>query len=141
MTKKLWKEFFNSLIHPLDTFEEIRYKKTGSGWIATLFVFLLFLVTSAERQILAFRFNEYSAENVNPLLIFVSTSLMIIIAVTVNWGISTLWDGKANYRTIWIVMGYSLCPYICSIIIKMALNSGPKPPPLGHIQGLPWWLR
>lgn len=122
MTKELWKEFGNSLIHPLDTFEEIRYKKTGSVGIASLFIFLLFFVTSAERQLLAFRFNKFSPENTNPLLIFVSSTLLIIIAVAVNWGISTLWDGKANFRTIWIVLGYSLCPYIASTVVRMLVS-------------------
>lgn len=122
MNKAKWQEFRNALIHPLSTFEEMRYKNTGSVLIATIFVFLFFLINLAENQFLSFRFNTHLPESSNILLAFATTSLLTCIAVVANWGISTLWDGKASLRIIYIIFGYSLCPYIVSALLKILLS-------------------
>ncbi len=120
--KRLWREFARAQFHPVETFEEMGYKKTGSVWIAGLFVLLFFLFTLMERHLLAFRFNTYTVENTNVLLIFISTALLVVLAVVTNWGLSTLWDGKANMRLIWVVFGYSLAPYVCGILVRTLLS-------------------
>jgi len=117
-----WNEFFQALVHPVDTFEEIRYKQSGSVWIAGLFMVLLFVFTLMERHLLAFRFNAYTVENTNVLLIFVSTFLLVVLGVLSNWGVTTLWDGKANMRLIWIVFGYALAPFVVSILLRTVLS-------------------
>lgn len=122
MKKAEWKEYVRSLFHPYEVFEEIRYKNSGSVWISGLFFILFFIFTLIERHLLAYRFNNYTAENTNVLLIFVSTTLLLCVAVVTNWGLSTLWDGKASMRIIWIVFGYSFSPYIFSIFLKTLLS-------------------
>ncbi len=122
-SKHLWREYFRTLLHPVDSFDEMRYQKSGSVWIAGLFVALFFLFTLLERHMLAFRFNTYTVENTNVLLIFLSTVLLVVLAVLSNWGLTTLWDGKANMRLIWIVFGYSLSPYVVSILLRTLLSS------------------
>lgn len=121
-SKHVWKEYFHTLIHPIDSFDEIRYKKSGSVWISGLFVAFFFLFTLMERHMLAFRFNTYTVENTNVLLIFLATVLLVVLAVLSNWGLSTLWDGKADMRLIWIVFGYALSPYVVSILLRTLLS-------------------
>ncbi len=116
------KEFALCLLKPTSTFEDIRYKKTGSTAISSFFIFMYFVVTLLERHFLAFRFNNYTVENTNILLIFISTVGLIAIAIITNWATTTLWDGKGSMRNIWIVFGYSLCPYVCGILIRIFLS-------------------
>ena len=110
MHKKDLREFGRILIHPNDGFEELSFHKSGSPLLAGIVILCFFLFTMFERFGLAFRFNHYTVENCNVFLVFVSTVCLACIGVVSNWALSTLWDGKATLRTIWIVVGYSLTP-------------------------------
>lgn len=122
MRKADWREFWYVLRHPNDGFEELSYHKRGSVLIAAIVVVCFFLFTLLERFGLAFRFNHYSVENCNVFLIFISTIVLVCVAAIANWAISTLWDGKANLRTIFIVIGYALAPYVISMLLYTGLS-------------------
>lgn len=122
MRKADWREFWYVLRHPNDGFEELSYHKRGSPLIAAIVVVCFFLFTLLERFGLAFRFNHYSVENCNVFLIFISTICLVLVASVSNWAISTLWDGKANLRMIFIVIGYALAPYVISLLLYTGLS-------------------
>ena len=122
MRKSDLKEFGHILIHPNDGFEEMSYHKRGSPLLAGIVILCFFLFTMFERFGLAFRFNHYTVENCNVFLVFVSTFCLACIGVISNWALSTLWDGKATLRTIWIVVGYSLTPYVVAILLRTLIS-------------------
>ena len=116
------KELGHILIHPYDGFESMSYHKRGSPLLSFIIISCFFLFTLFERHSLAFRFNYYSAENTNVFMVFISTFFLVCIAVVANWALSTLWDGKAAPRMIWIVFGYSLFPYVMGILARTLLS-------------------
>lgn len=122
MRKGDFREFLHVMIHPNEGFEELSYHKRGSPLLATVVVVCFFLFTLLERFGLAFRFNHYSVENCNVFLIFVSTICLVCIAAAANWALSTLWDGKASLRMIWIVIGYALAPHVMGILLRTLLS-------------------
>lgn len=122
MRKSDIKELGYILLHPYDGFEAMSYHKTGSPTLSGIIIISLFLFTLLERHALSFRYNTYSVENTNVFLIFISTICVACIAVISNWALSTLWDGKATLRTIWIVIGYSLLPHVTGILIRTILS-------------------
>jgi len=122
MRKSDLREFLHVMIHPNEGFAELSYYKRGSPLLAAIIVVSFFLVTLLERFGLAFRFNHYSVENCNVLLIFISTICLVCIGAIANWALSTLWDGKANLRMIWIVIGYAMAPHVMGMLLKTLLS-------------------
>ena len=122
MHKSDIKELGYVLLHPYDGFEALSYYKRGSSLLSGIIILLFFLSTLIERRSLAFRFNYYSVENTNVFLVFISTFFLVCMAVVANWALSTLWDGKATFRMIWIVFGYSLCPYVAGILARTLIS-------------------
>jgi hypothetical protein len=122
MSKSDMKELGHVLLHPYDGFEALSFYKRGSSLLSGIIILLFFLCTLFERHALAFRFSYYSVENTNLFLVFISTFCLVCIAVIANWALSTLWDGKATLRVIWIVFGYSLCPYVAGILARALLS-------------------
>jgi len=122
MRKSDIKELGYILIHPYDGFESLSYHKTGSPILSGIIIMCFFFFTLFERHALSFRFNFYSVENTNIFLVFISTFVMVCMAVIANWALSTLWDGKANLKTIWIVFGYALAPYVAGMLAQTVLS-------------------
>lgn len=116
------REFFHVLIHPCEGFDELSAHKRGSPLLAAVSVAALFLSTLLERFFLAFRFNTYSTENTNVFLVLVATAGLVLVATAANWALSTLWDGKADLRMIFIVFGYAMAPYTLGLLLRTGLS-------------------
>lgn len=125
------KEFKYILFHPVDGFEQMKDRKSGSAWLATAMALLWFIAASFERQFTHFRFNSFDTENTNVIYIFISTVVMFIFFCAGNWALCTLLDGEGSIREIWIVTGYSIFPFVLVMFISallsniMTLSEGP----------------
>ena len=122
MRKSDVRELGYILFHPIDGFEAMAYQKRGSPLLSGAVILCFFLFTLFERHALSFRFNNYSVENTNVFLVFISTFCLVCMAVLANWALSTLWDGKATLKTIWIVAGYALLPYVGGMLARTLLS-------------------
>lgn len=109
--------------HPVEGFQEMRYKGEGSTGIATLFVFLLFFALFAKERLFGFAFRVHvNPEDLNlPLLLAVSVGGCLLFTA-INWGICTLFDGSGRLRDVWVVVGYSLAPYILCVLLAAVLS-------------------
>ena len=111
------------ILHPVEGFQEMRYHKTGSLGISTLFVFLLFFALFAKEQLFGFAFRvDVNPEDLNLPLLFALSVGLCLLFTAINWGICTLFDGSGRLKDVWIVVGYSLAPYVACVILAAVLS-------------------
>ena len=101
---------FHVMIHPFDGFWDLKHEKKNTFSAAVVIVALTVLSTVLKIQASGLLFRSFAAEDVNLLLEFVTVLGPLILWVCVNWSITTLFDGKANLRVIFISTAYALLP-------------------------------
>ncbi len=100
------------LLHPIDSFWEMKFEKKGKLLPAVGLMMLFFLVTLFDRQVRAFPFNP--AFN-TPLDLMYQLQVFLVPVVLFcvgNWTITTLMDGKGKMRDIFMVLAYAFVPVI-----------------------------
>lgn len=111
------------ILHPVEGFQEMRYQGTGSLGISTLFVFLLFFALFAKEQLFGFAFRvDVNPEDLNLPLLFALSVGLCLLFTAINWGICTLFDGSGRLKDVWVVVGYSLAPYIACVLLAAVLS-------------------
>lgn len=121
--KEYIKEFKYILFHPVDGFDQMKEKKSGSFKLSALIALLWFIAATFERQFTHFRFNYFDTENTNVIYIFISTIVMFIFFCVANWALCTLFDGEGSIREIWIVSGYAILPFVVSVFLSALLSN------------------
>ena len=116
-------EYLAILFHPVEGFDQMKYRKTGSVGIATAVVLLWFVVSSVERQMTHFRFNHFDTKNTNVLYIFISTFVLFLFYCIASWSLCTLLDGEGNLREIWTTYGYALTPMVATTFLSVVLSN------------------
>jgi len=114
---------FYVLRHPIEGYQEMRYNNWGHAGLATVFVFLLFFAMFAKEALFGFAFRvDVNPENLNlPMLLLTSVGLCGLFSL-INWAICTLFDGSGKLRDIWVVVGYSMAPYILCVLLACVLS-------------------
>ena len=114
---------FYVMLHPIEGYQEMRYHRWGHAGYATVCVFLLFFALFAKEALFGFAFRvDVNPEKLNlPLLLVLSVGLCSLFAA-INWAICTLFDGSGRLPDIWVVVGYSLMPYILCVLLACVLS-------------------
>lgn len=114
---------FNTLIHPVNTFDEIKEKKQGSLLICVVLT-LLFYVTAVIQVLCGgFLFTYYDPASFNSLWVLVQSAGLVVLFIISNWMICTLCQGKGTLREISIVTCYSLLPIIIERFIRIIFTN------------------
>ncbi|HHW79485.1 MAG TPA: hypothetical protein GX742_01635 [Acholeplasmataceae bacterium] len=100
------------LFHPFDGYEELKRYKKGKLWVAFTFIALFLILRVLQFQYNGFIINDKNIQDLNSLLEIFSVGLIIVLFVVGNWSVTTLMEGKGNWREIILVVGYSLFPVI-----------------------------
>lgn len=111
------------VFHPVEGFEDLRWKKQGSMKIAMFIVFLLFVAMVADRQLTGFQFNDNYVKIFNIVPLIVQSVVYYFTWVLGNWSICTLLDGEGTFKKIAIYSAYSLVPYIVCTFISVFLSN------------------
>ncbi len=106
-----WKVALGTLLHPADTFYEIKRNNGGSVLIATIFlaVWYAFKIIGLST---GFIFNKASIGDANAWYALAQTFGLVILFTLANWAVCTLMEGKGKLRDIYVVVCYSLMPMI-----------------------------
>ncbi len=106
------------IFHPMEGYEDMRWKKQGSMVISIVIVFFLLVAQIVNQRMGGFAFNMAAYSDVFNIVPIITQSVIIYVTwVVSNWSFCTLLDGEGNMRRIAIYTAYSLVPYIvCSII-------------------------
>lgn len=100
---------FYVIFHPFDGFYELkrRDKSFKAALILLVFIILSFIV---KRIMTAFHFNPYRPEELNIFLEVGRVIVPLLAWVIINWAVTTIMDGKAKMREIFIMTVYSVFP-------------------------------
>ncbi len=110
-----WKIALGTLLHPADTFYEIKRNKGGSVLIATIFlaVWYVFKIIGFSS---GFIFNTTDIRDANAWYALAQTFGLVILFTLANWAVCTLMEGKGKLKDIYVVTCYSLMPMIIQAI-------------------------
>jgi hypothetical protein len=113
---------FYVLFHPIDGFWELKYHKEKTFGAANLILALLCLMNVASMQFASFHYGILDRES-NNILLNISSFVLPLLAWTVlNWALSTLLDGKATMKQIWVQSVYSLVPLLLSMPVLLVMS-------------------
>lgn len=114
---------FKVFFHPLDSYEDMKYKKNGSVLYATILLAMLFIMKVLNTTSQGFIFNYNRMIYFNVLNIVSSTILVVSLFVISNWCWTTLFDGEGSLKEIYIVTCYSLLPMLIGEVLNLALSN------------------
>lgn len=98
------------LTHPIDTVEEMKEKRTGSVFWATV---LLVLFTVSEIVVTVakgFLFNSAKADDFNLFFVLMRSCFLVLLFVIGNWALCTLLEGEGRLVDIYVYTCYCLTP-------------------------------
>jgi hypothetical protein len=104
--------FLRTVLHPLDSFYEIRHREYGSVPIALICVFLFGFAFTMNRIFASFLVNFVNSRTVNGLTEIGSVFLLFLLFCVGNWSVTCLMNGEGRLKDIMTVTGYSLVPLI-----------------------------
>lgn len=111
------------LTHPMDEFYDIKDTNTWCVPAAVVILFALFAVTTMSKTMTGFIFNYNRSEDTNVIYYFAGTVVLYLLFVVINWGVTTLTDGKGNMYQIFVAGTYALIPYISSMAISTLMSN------------------
>lgn len=114
---------FSVLIHPSNSFTEIKEKKQGSILLCVISVLLFYIGTILQTLKGGFLFTIYDAASFNSLWLFVKTAGLVVLWIVANWMVCTLLGGKGRFKEIAIVTCYSLLPLIFEKFLRLVLTN------------------
>lgn len=121
--KEKWKFVPYVIFHPVEGFDEMRYKKGGSVSVSVvLYLFFLFSVI-CEQKYTGRQFVFVNDANISIQTTFITTLGLMLAAVFANWGFCVLLDGKARVKDIWILFNYALVPYTVFSYVNVLLSN------------------
>ncbi|MBQ9808985.1 MAG: YIP1 family protein [Ruminococcus sp.] len=120
LTQREWVK--HAVTHPIEGFEDMRWKKSGSVKIAFLIVFLLFVAQIFDGRLYGFQFGVAYDKTFNIIPYIVKSVVLFAAWVIGNWSVCTLLDGEGTVKNICIYSAYALIPYIAQLFINVLLS-------------------
>ena len=112
----------HAVMHPMEGFEDMRWKKAGSLKIAGGIVLLWFFAAILSDRCYGFQFYAVPDKLFNIVPYIVRTIILFLTWVVGNWAVCTLLDGEGNMRNICIYSAYALLPFVASLYIQVLLS-------------------
>ncbi|MDR1692071.1 MAG: YIP1 family protein [Oscillospiraceae bacterium] len=113
---------FHILFHPIDGFWELKHHKDKSFGAANLILALLCLMSVVSAQFESYHYGVLDRENNNILLNITSFVVPLVAWTVLNWALSTLLEGKATMKQIWVQSVFSLTPLLLSLPVLLVLS-------------------
>jgi len=114
-TKKL-------LLHPIDSFYDIKHKKRGSVQAASIIYVLTFLVFVWDQLFRGFVFNQSDIKNTSLLSIAALFFIPCFLWVIGNYLVSSINEGEGSLRNVYIGTAYAFVPYVLLTPITLLLT-------------------
>lgn len=99
------------ITHPLDGFWDLTHEKRGTLAAANTILFLTVLAKLLKLQYTSFIFNKVYWEDINIFLHIASILFPLALWCIGNWGLTTLFEGKARMNQIYMATCYAMVPY------------------------------
>lgn len=112
-----------TIFHPFDAFYEIKWRKKGNMLLATLLLFLYGVTQVLAMQYNGFIINKNLLFNLNSLAVIAVSIAPVLLFVVSNWSVSTLYNGKAKMKDLYLLSCYSLFPLIVIGLLSIPLSN------------------
>lgn len=110
------------LFKPSDTLFEMKYHKSFNTKVVFIVLLLTFFSIICTRQLTSFTFNYNNVNDANMLLMFFVLILVFVAFCTVNWCITSLFDGKGTFKEISCSIAYALIPYVACSYLSVIMS-------------------
>ncbi|NLT08528.1 MAG: YIP1 family protein [Ruminococcus sp.] len=120
LTQRQWVK--HAVTHPVEGFEDMRWKKSGSLKIAFFIVFLLFVGQVFDGRLYGFQFGVPYDKTFSIVPYLVKSVVLFAAWVVGNWSVCTLLDGEGTMKNICIYSAYALVPYIVQLFVNVLLS-------------------
>lgn len=120
LSQKQWVK--HAVMHPVEGFEDMRWKKSGSMKIAAIIVLLLFIGQIFHSRLYGFQFGAVYEKTFNIIPYLVKSVVLFAVWTIGNWAVCTLLDGEGTMRNICIYSAYALIPYIVQLYVNVMLS-------------------
>ncbi|MBQ8683533.1 MAG: YIP1 family protein [Clostridia bacterium] len=121
--KEKWKYVSYVVFHPVEGFDEMRYKKGGSVGVAIVLYLAFLFSVICQQKYMGKQFTFVNDAEVSIQTTFLATLGLMLAAVFANWGFCVLMDGKARIKDLWVIFNYSLVPYTAFSYITVLLSN------------------
>ena len=111
------------LIHPLKGFEEFKRYGRGTVGIGVAFVIITVILNILKFQYSGFVVNDTNIRDLKSFAQVIYVIGAVLVISVANWSVTTLFDGKGNYKYIFMMVCYCLYPYIWANLIGMVLSN------------------
>ena len=111
------------LIHPLKGFEEFKRYGRGKVGIGVAFVIITVILNILKFQYSGFVVNDTNIRDLKSFAQVIYVIGAVLVISVANWSVTTLFDGKGNYKYIFLMVCYCLYPYIWANLIGMVLSN------------------
>lgn len=120
-TEKGWLK--HVIFHPVEGFEDLRWKKKGSVKISLLIVLGLFIAMVVQKRLMGFQFYMSYEKFFNVIPLLAQSVVFFFAWVVGNWAVCTLFNGEGTLKRILIFSAYSLVPYIICTYISVFFSN------------------
>lgn len=112
---------FHLIFHPFDGFWDLKHEKRGSVRGAFFYIALSIIAFTYQAVGRAYIFNPRGSY---VTIVVQVTSLLVplLLWVTANWALTTLFDGEGSFKDIFIAASYSLTPIPMLIIPSVIIT-------------------
>ena len=114
---------FEILIHPVNSFVDMKYKKKGSFLIGFVIALIYYITDIVAVTSGGFLFTGFDTFTFNALFSLARTAGLIILWSVVNWAVCSLLEGKGTFKEVFCVTTYSILPLIFYNIIFLVLSN------------------
>ncbi len=132
--QKINKRFFEGrknpflmLFHPVETMEDLKYKKNGSTIYATLLLLALCVSAIIKAVATGFMYSTARIEDFNILVVIATSGFLVLLFVIGNWALCTLFSGEGRIKDVYIMTCYNLTPLIVYNIIGTIFSNALVP--------------
>lgn len=109
---KKYKYPFYIMFHPLNGFEEMKYRNGYSVFISIVVFMSAVMLEIVNKQFTGNQISIFNVDTVDLPTTLILRLFVIFIWVISNWGFCVLMDGKGTFSEIWVISNYALLPYI-----------------------------
>ena len=114
---------FGSVMHPFEGSQHVRYYNRGSAKLATLVLVIYFITTVCSEIYYGFMYVMVDKSTYSAGFSLIRTFGIVLLWTVVNWGLTTLFQGKGNMKQVYIVTCYALIPQIVGSVLTTILSN------------------
>ncbi len=122
--KTLWEELlfaFHLIFHPFDGYWDLKHEKRGS-LRAALIILGLTVLTFAYQAVGQSYLNNPSISYTSIFMQLASLLVPLLLFVTANWCLTTLFEGEGSFKDVFIASCYSLTPVVLIIPVTTLMT-------------------